>query len=376
MASKTLPRIPFYSFEKINNDVKQDLKLVINKVIDSASYINGDFLKEFEYRFAEINEVKYAIGVGNGFDALKISLLALGLGPGDEIIVPAYTFFASISAIIQTGVKPVLADIEKDSFNLDPSISESLITDKTRAIMPVHLYGIPADLNEIIKIAARHNLKVVEDFAQAVGARYDNHATGSLGDINGSSFYPVKNLGALGDGGIITTNDSELAEFCSEYRNYGSYEKYKFRKIGINSRLDELQAAILLVKLKYLEAWLKDKSRIAIRYDKNLSGLRDVKLFKPGNISLPAWHIFPIGCERRDDLQQYLKIHEIETMIHYPIPPYRQPALQFLNYSAGDFPQSEIKTTSELSLPIYPGLKEDHVDYISEKIIEFYRKGN
>ncbi len=301
-------------------------------------------------------------------------MLSLGIGPGDEVIVPAFTFFASISAVLQTGAKPVLADIGTDSYTLNPEKTEALINSNTKVIMPVHLYGIPARMTELTELATQYHLNIVEDFAQSVGAFYNNNPAGSIGKINGSSFYPVKNLGALGDGGIITTNDPDLAEFCRVFRNYGSPRKYEFEKIGVNSRLDELQAAFLLVKLKYLDRWLKEKNKIALRYFKNLKGLQAVKFFKPDDLSIPAWHIFPICCEERDKLQQFLKQLDIETLIHYPIPPYRQPALQFLNCSAEKFPESEKIASKELSLPIYPGLQEDKIDYICEKIIEFYHK--
>jgi len=304
---------------------------------------------------------------------LKICLEALNLNSGDEVIVPAHTFIATFSAVIQTGLLPVPADVNPDTFTIDPQHLSSLITNRTRVVIPVHLYGFPAEMSQIMEFSAEKNLFVIEDFAQSTGAKYRNARTGSLGIINGTSFYPVKSLGAFGDGGIITTNNKEMADFCLKYRNYGSLEKYHFEMIGFNSRLDELQAAMLSVKLRQLDKWIGEKNKIARRYIDNLKEVPDIQLPAIKNHFIPSWHIFPVLCEKRDELQTYLNTKGIETLVHYPVPAYRQPALKFLQVNKENFPVTEMISRKELSLPIYPGLSDEEVDYISECILDFYK---
>ena len=306
-------------------------------------------------------------------DALKICLISLEIGVGDEVIVPAHTFIATVTAVMQTGAKPVFADINSETLLIDHQEVTPLITEKTKAIIPVHLYGIPADIEPIRKIASNHHLHLVEDYAQSVGALYNGVKTGAWGVINGSSFYPVKNLGALGDGGIITTNDESLQSFCRKFRNYGGSGKYRFEFAGLNSRLDELQAAILSVKLKHLDRWLDEKKRIAERYKNNLKEIPQVHLPHVDPVKQPAWHIFPLVCSSRDGLKNYLAECGIDTMIHYPIPPFRQPVFNNLEIDPSKFPNSDRISNSELSLPIYPGLTGDQSDYICECILNYYK---
>ena len=342
-------------------------------MLESGWYIHGHFLEKFERQFADYQSVNYAIGVGSGLDALKISLASLGIGKGDEVIIPSHTFFATALSVISSGAKPILCDANPDSFNIDPLLAEKLISPKTKAIIPVHLYGNPADMPAIIKMAAGKRIHVIEDNAQSVGTVQNGIKTGSMGIINASSFYPAKNLGAYGDGGIISTNDRNLAEFCRKFRNYGASGKYEFEYAGLNSRLDELQAAFLTVKLKHLEKWLMAKRIIAEKYLNNLSDHQSIKLPQSANANLSTWHIYPILCERRDELLNHLREKGIETLVHYPIPIYRQKVLKDYKIDPMQFPVTETVAAKELSLPIYPGLSDAEVDEISETIIDFYK---
>jgi dTDP-4-amino-4,6-dideoxygalactose transaminase len=357
----------------MNDDCRDLAKEAFKQVYDSKWYILGKFLEDFESRFASYIGTKHAIGVGNGFDALRIAFRALGIKKGDEVIVPAHTFIATITAVVDTGAVPVLCDVDPQTFNIDINSAESLVKPNTRIIVPVHLYGNPADIPSIKRFSQKHSLQIVEDYAQSAGAVVGGCKTGSIGDINASSFYPVKNLGALGDGGIITTNDDGYDEFCRIYRNYGGKGKFDFEIAGINSRLDELQAALLTVKLKFLDQWIDEKAKIAERYVKNLCDLKPVQLPVTGKESISSWHIFPLLSERRNELQNYLGKNGIGTLVHYPVPCHLQPALKSLGYKRGDFPVTEMISDKELSLPIYPGLTQDQVDYISECILDFFK---
>ena len=357
----------------MNDDCREQINEAFRKVYDSKWYILGKCLEEFESIFAEYIGTRFAIGVGNGFDALRISLRAIGVYKGDEVIVPAHTFIATITAVMDTGARPLLCDVDPQTYNIDFKSAEKLISDNTKAVIPVHLYGFPADIPHLSQFAENYKLKVVEDYAQSAGASIGGRKTGSIGNINASSFYPVKNLGAMGDGGIITTNDEGLQKFCRIYRNYGGKGKFEFEYAGANSRLDELQAAFLSVKLQFLDQWISEKKSIAERYIANLKNLHALQLpVLQSNIE-PAWHIFPVLSNRRDELQLYLEKKEIGTLVHYPVPGHLQPALKSLGYKSGNFPVTEMISKNELSLPIYPGLTPDQVDYISECIIDFFR---
>lgn len=354
--------IPFLDLKAINNQYRDELVTACTRVIDSGWYIGGSELIDFEQNFANYCGAKYAIGVANGLDALILTLRAwkeLGkLKDGDEVIVPSNTYIASILAISANNLVPVLVEPSLSTFNIDSSKVESAITSKTKAILPVHLYGQLADMPAIIDIAKRHDLLVLEDSAQAHGASLDDKKAGNWGDASGFSFYPGKNLGALGDAGVITTNDSELAETLRALRNYGSHEKYKNIFQGVNSRLDDIQAAMLSVKLSYMDKEIAYRRKVAHAY---LQGINNSKIILPPVLNEDAhvWHVFVIRCEQRDELQKHLADNGVQTLIHYPIPPHKQQAYKELNNNA--YPLSEMIHEQVLSLPISPVMTDDQI---------------
>lgn len=368
--------IPYHSLEKTNQEIKKELMDSFRDVVKGNWFILGKYLARFEEAFAKYLEVSYAIGVGNGFDGLKIALRSLPLAQKDEILIPALTFSASILAALETGIHPKLVDINPKSGLLDPKKAEQKLNVNSRAIMPVHLYGNPCDMDAILQMAESVQLYVIEDFAQSVGARYRGKPTGSMGIINATSFYPVKPLGCLGDGGMITTDDPELKDLCARFRNYGYSDKYQLDSTGYNSRLDEIQAAFLSIKLQYIEKWQREREMIAKRYIQNLAGMDKISLLESGIYAKPAYHIFPIRIRARDKLRNFLAEKGIETQIHYPIPPHLQPGLKFLGYKPGDLPATEEFCRTELSLPIYTGLRLQQVDLICEHIVAFFKKNN
>jgi len=339
---------------------------------DDQEYILGKGLRQFENEYAAFNNTKYAIGVGNGHDALLIILKALGIGVGDEVIIPAHTFIATALSIKNAGATPVLVDVDKKSFNIDPVLIERQITERTKAIIPVHLYGNPCDMDAIKTISYKHNLYIIEDNAQAQGAEYKNQKTGSFGIMNFTSFYPTKNIGALGDGGMITTNSLKHADMAKALRNYGKSMNGSFSEIGINSRLNELQARLLSVKLKYLERWNEERRKIANSYENELMEIDEIQLQSIDENSKSIRHIFPILCNRRDELQKYLKSNGIDTLVHYEKSIHLHESFSFLNHKNGSFPISERICDQELSLPIYPGLTFDAVKSVCEKIKLFF----
>ncbi|QAV25786.1 aminotransferase [Neobacillus thermocopriae] len=361
--------IPFLDLKKINLQYKEEIEVAIARVLESGWYILGNEVASFEEEFAQYCGVKHCIGVANGLDALTLIIRAYGFGPGDEIIVPANTYIATILAISANGATPVLVEPDIKSYNLDPSKIEEKITSKTKGIIVVHLYGQVVNMDPINEIAKKYNLKVIEDAAQAHGAVYGDKRAGSLGDAAGFSFYPGKNLGALGDGGAITTNDDELAEKLRALRNYGSHEKYKNLFKGVNSRLDEIQAAILRVKLKYLDKDNENRRQIAEYY---LNHIKNEKVILPiiesGNRLSHVWHLFVVRVENRDRFQKYLKENGIQTIIHYPIPPHKQKAYQEWNHCSFSISEQIHKTV--ISLPISPVLAFEHV----KKIVKVVNK--
>ncbi|MBX2841911.1 MAG: DegT/DnrJ/EryC1/StrS family aminotransferase [Flammeovirgaceae bacterium] len=366
--------IPFFSFDKMQLNCKDEIKEEVGKVIDSNWYVLGKRLFEFEKVFAKYSQTTYALGVGNGMDALLLSLLALGIGKGDEVIVPAHTFIATFMAVTQTGAIPVPVDVASETANINPNLIEKSISKNTKAIIPVHLYGASCNMEEILTVAKKYNLKVIEDNAQAVGGTFKGKKTGSFGDVNATSFYPIKNLGALGDAGGITTNNLDIYQKIQKIRNYGSSEKYVHDRVGVNSRMDEIQAAVLSVKLKYLDEWNRDREKIAEIYWENLNLIGDLKLFASNKYQFSVNHIFAIRSKKRDELQTFLQKNGIETLIHYPIPPHLQKAYFELGYKKGNFPIAEEIAKTVLSLPIYPGLKSSEQDYIIKTIRNFFEK--
>ena len=364
--------IKYCDLKKTTESYEPQLSEAVNRVIQSGWYILGNEVKNFEKAFADYCGCSHCIGTGNGLDALTIIFLAykeLGtMQDGDEVIVPANTYIASILSILQAGLKPILCEPDWGSCNIDPEKIEELITPRTKAIMAVHLYGRCADIPKIEKIAKRHSLKVIEDSAQAHGATIGGKRTGNLGDAAGFSFYPGKNLGALGDGGAITTNDKELANTARAIANYGSQKKYVNIYKGVNSRLDEIQAAILSVKLQQLDADNEKRRNIAERYN---AGICNPLIKTPmlENKEEHVFHIYPIFCKQRERLQKHLQKCGIETLIHYPIPPHRQEAMK--EYNSFSFPITERIHNEELSLPCNPVMNDEEIDAIIDAVNSF-----
>lgn len=357
--------IPFLDFSAIHAELRPRLDAAYARVVDSNWLVLGKELEAFEYEFAAYCGTRHCIGVANGLDALFITLKALGIGTGDEVIVPSNTYIATWLAVSYAGARPVPVEPDIRTFNLDPERVEVAITPATRAIMPVHLYGQTADMDPINLIAQRHGLKVVEDAAQAHGARYKGRRTGSLGDAAGFSFYPGKNLGALGDGGAVTTNDDALAEQLRVLRNYGSRIKYHNEVKGFNSRLDELQAAFLREKLVILDEWNERRRLASADYCSSLAG-SGLELPWVPEWAEPVWHLFVIRHPQRDRLQAALSASGVTTMIHYPIPPHLQTAYADLGMGTGSLPITEAIHREALSLPLWPQISRETITMVAQ----------
>lgn len=361
----------FASFEAMHSEIRQQLDEAYCQVMDSNYFIQGQACQKFEEEFADYCGVKYCIGVGNGLDALMLILRALEIGSGDEVIVPSNTYIATALAVSYVGATPIFVEPDISTFNIDPALIEAKITKKTKAIMAVHLQGRPADMDSINLIASKYGLKVIEDAAQAHGARYKGKRVGSLGDAAGFSFYPGKNLGALGDSGCVTTNNKELADKVRALGNYGSDYKYHHIYKGVNSRLDEMQAAFLSVKLKQLDKWNEERRRIANRY---LTEIKNplIRLPKASDDEYEhIYHVFVIRCSKRDELESYLKENGIGTLKHYPIPMHLQGAYSDLALKEGDLPIAEKISRTVLSIPMYYGMTEEQISYVINKINSF-----
>lgn len=365
--------IPFLSFSASNKEIKSDILRTFETFFDSNWYVLGNSTKLFESEYAQFTKVKYCVGVSNGLDALHIALKTLGIGKGDEVVVPSNTYIASLLAISYVGATPVLVEPNIRTYNIDTKKIESALSSKTKAIMPVHLYGQACEMESIMKIAKQNNLFVIEDNAQSQGAFYKDTPTGAWGDINGTSFYPGKNLGALGDAGAITTNNKVLADNSIMLRNYGSQKKYYNDVIGYNMRLDECQAAFLSVKLKKLSNWTLQRQEIAKWYYESLTEIKEIILPQIATEATHVYHQFVIRTRKRDELQEYLNSNNIGTLIHYPVPPHLQNAYKYLNYKTGDFPIAEEIANSCLSLPIWPGMTKDMVLHIAKEIKEYFK---
>ena len=365
--------IPFLSFDYQDKLYRTQLIEAMTKVLDSKWYIMGTELQEFEKEYAKLHQTKYSLGVANGLDALIISLYSVGIKSGDEVIVPSNTYIASWLAVSALGAIPIPVEPDENTYNINPSLIEGKITSKTKAILPVHLYGQSCDMTSIMNIAKKYKLAVIEDNAQAHLATWKNKITGSFGDINATSFYPGKNLGALGDGGGITTDFEELYIKAKSYRNYGSEKKYFNEIKGVNSRLDELQAAVLRIKLPFLEELTKSRQEIAHKYNQYLANCSNIKLPFVSEHAKHVYHLYVILSDRRDELQSYLQLQGISTLIHYPIPPHLQLAYKELKYKEGDFPIAENMAIKCLSLPNYPGISDAQIQEVSNAIIKFYK---
>lgn len=362
--------IAYSDLRYIHNEIREELAKAVQKVVDSNWFIMGEELAAFEQEYAAYCGVKHCIGVGNGLDALHLILTGYGIGQGDEVIVPANTFIATALAVSYCGATPVLVDADADTCHLDVAKIEEKITERTKAIMAVHLYGRVADMEHICEIAERHKLRVIEDAAQAHGAVLNEKRVGSLGDAAGFSFYPGKNLGAFGDAGAVTTNDDALARRIRALRNYGSEEKYRHIYKGFNSRLDELQAAILRVKLRHLDQWTEERRKIAEYYLKNIKNDRIVCPKQP-SAEQHVWHIFPVFAENRDALMHYLDDRGIRSLIHYPIPIHMQEGYRELGYREKDFPVAERLAKQEVSLPLWVGMSEQEKQRVVDALNAF-----
>lgn len=359
-------KVPFLNLQAAYLELKSEFIEATNRVLSSGWYILGPEVESFESEFASYCQADHCIGVGNGLDALILSLKAINVGAGDEVLVPSNTYIATWLAVSHCGAIPVPIEPNECTYNLDPKLIESVISKKTKAIIPVHLYGQPADLDPILEIAAKYDLKVIEDAAQCHGAKYKGKRIGSHGDVVTWSFYPGKNLGAFGDGGAVTTNNNDIAHKIKLLRNYGSQKKYYNDVIGLNSRLDPLQAAILRIKLKHLDEWNQRRQKIARKYLQNLD---------PSKFKLPyveeyvdsVWHLFVVVLDRRSKFQEHMNESGISTVIHYPIPPHRQKAYNRMNIKENQIAMSTSLASKVISLPIGPHLKDEQVNYVIEK---------
>ncbi|MFZ6640183.1 DegT/DnrJ/EryC1/StrS family aminotransferase [Undibacterium sp. TC4M20W] len=363
--------IPYLELKPQHQDLRAELNQAFNEVLDSGWFIQGKQLEAFETEYAAYCGSQYCVGVGNGMDALHLILRAYGIGEGDEVIVPSNTYIASWLAVSYAGATPVAVEPDLPTYNIDPQKIAAAITPRTKAIMVVHLYGQLVDMDPVLAIAREHGLKVIEDAAQSHGATYKGRISGSIGDAAGHSFYPGKNLGALGDAGAVTTNDAELAHKLRVLRNYGSQIKYHNEVKGYNSRLDELQAALLRVKLHRLDGWNVQRRALAQQYQEGLKDLPGLVIPFVPEWSEPAWHVYPVRYAQRDALQKHLQQAGIGTLVHYPIPPHLQAAYAELNLPAGSFPLSELVHREILSLPLDPYLASEDASRVIAAVREF-----
>lgn len=372
--SSTTQRVPFVDLGAQRDTIRDQVNEAMAGVLERTDFILGQAVADFETAFASYCDVPYAIGVDSGTSALELALRAVDVGPGDEVITTANTFIATVLAISGTGATPVLVDVDDQSYNMDIAKVETALTDRTKAIMPVHLYGQPVDMDPLLELARSRGIRIVEDAAQAHGARYKGRRAGSMGDAAAFSFYPAKNLGAYGDGGIVVTNDAEIADRVQMLRNYGQRKKYYHSMRGYNRRLDTMQAAILGVKLPYLDDWNAARDARARQYTELLA---DTEIVTPAvmDFAQPVWHLYVVRVKQRDAFQAYLSERNIFTGIHYPVPIHLQEAYRDIGYPKGSFPITEAHMDEIVSLPMYPELSAEAVEYVSEVIHEFVRGG-
>jgi len=360
--------IPFLDLKQQYNNIKPEIDEAIGRVVNSQFFVLGPELEAFEKEFARYLGCKYVVGVNSGTDGLKLALLALGVEKGDEVITTPFSFVATTLAITEAGATPVFVDIDPLTYNIDPAGIEKKITSRTKAILPVHLYGAPCDMEAIMAIARGHKLAVVEDACQAHGAKIKTRFAGAFGDVGVFSFYPGKNLGAYGDGGAVCTDNENLYQKLLALRNYGQRVKYHHDTLGVNSRLDELQAAVLRVKLKYLDRWNAGRNLLASRYRE---GLKRYKVQKIRADDFSCYHLFVLESERRQELIKYLEEHGAQTLIHYPIPIHLQKCYKYLGLRVGDFPESEKAANRVISLPMYPELDKKLQDDVIKLLNAF-----
>lgn len=361
MMNQTLPRVPYLDLNAQYASIKDEVRAAVDRVFESSAYVLGPAVREFENDFAAFCGSEHCVAVNNGTAALHLAFSALGIGPGDEVITQANTFIATVAAILMTGARAVLVDVAPPTYGIDPGAVEAAITSRTKAIVPVHMFGHPCDLESIERIAKKHGIPVVEDASQAHAATYDGKMIGSR-EMATFSFYPGKNLGSAGEGGAVVVRDGALARRMRLLRDHGSEKKYIHEAVGFNYRLEGIQGAVLGVKLRYLAAWTKARNDVAARYDSELPSIERPELAAN---STSAYHIYPVLVEDRERIIAALKEDGIDTNIHYPIPCHLQPGYKMLGYKQGDFPQSERLASMELSLPIFPELSREQIDRVA-----------
>jgi dTDP-4-amino-4,6-dideoxygalactose transaminase len=362
--------VPFIDLKQQYLGIKDEILSAVDRVFESTHYTLGSEVAAFEEEFADYCDVRHGIGVNSGTSALHLALLAAGIGPGDEVITVPLTFVATTAAIVYCGAKPVFVDVAPDTYTMDPACVEAAITPRTKAVVPVHLYGHPADMDPICQIARRHGLVVIEDAAQAHGAEYKGRRCGSIGDLACFSFYPGKNLGAYGEGGIVTTNNPEFARTIRILRDWGAEKKYHHVLKGFNYRMEGVQGAILRIKLRYLEAWTEARRKNALAYQK---ALEDSDLLLPAEArgNRHVYHVYAVLSEQRSELMEALAARGVQTGIHYPVPVHLQPAYSDLKYRPGDFPCAERVASQEVSLPMFPEMTHAQIGEVSETVLEF-----
>jgi dTDP-4-amino-4,6-dideoxygalactose transaminase len=363
-------KVPFVNLQAQHQPLQAEINAAMSRVFANTSFVLGEEVHKFEEEFAQYCGTSYAVGVDSGLSALKLALEAFGVGAGDEVIVPANTFIATAAAVSFVGARPVFVDVKPDTYNIDPDKIEAAITFRTKAIIPVHLYGIPADMDEIMALANKYNLVVIEDACQAHGAYYRGKRIGSLGHAAAFSFYPTKNLGAAGDGGALVTHDEKIAARIGAMRNCGQKEKYVHVDTPYNHRLDTLQAAVLRIKLRHLDEWNALRRQKATLYNRFLNGSGVVTPVAP-NYTIPVWHLYVVRVANRAGLQAHLKDQDVGTALHYPLPLHLQPYYQSLGYQRGDFPVTEAYADQIVSLPMFPEISEEQLEYVAEAVKAF-----
>ena len=363
-------QVPLLDLKAQYATIKDEVLAAVSEVLESQRCIGGPKVSELEEKVAAISDCKFAVGVSSGTDAILSSLMSLDIGPGDEVITTPFTFFATVGCIARAGAKPVFVDIDPRTFNIDPALIESVVTEKTKVIMPVHLFGQMADMDPIMEIANKYNLTVIEDAAQSITSTYKGRKAGSIGTVGCFSFFPSKNLGGIGDGGMIVTNDEQLYERLIVMRNHGSKPKYYHKYIGGNFRLDAIQAAALLVKLPHLNEWSEGRRRNAAYYGKKFAGtVVKAPYINPDCVTI--YNQYVIRVPRRDEVAEYLREKNVGFAIYYPVPLHLQECFSYLGYNEGDFPESERAAKEVLAIPVYPELTDEQLRYVASKIEEF-----
>lgn len=364
-------KVPFVDLKAQYASIKPEIDAAIGRILENTEFLQGATVRRFEEQFSAAQNVKHTIACGSGTDALHLPLWGLSIGAGDEVITTAHTFIATVEAILLAGAKPVLVDIDEESYNIDVSKIEAAITNRTKAIIPVHLYGQSCDLDPIMNIANKHGLRVIEDACQAHLAEYKGECVGSFGVAAGFSFYPGKNLGAYGEAGAVVTNDTDLFQTLSKLRDHGQSEKYHHELLGHNYRMDGIQGAVLEVKLRHLKAWTEARQRNARRYNERLKGIRHLRTPVEMPYARHVYHLYVIRVADRDGLQKHLQERGISTGLHYPVPLHRQKALQFFGHSEGDFPVTERAAKEILSLPMFAELTGEQIDFVCDTIGDY-----